>query len=86
MSNNNSNEVAMVDNNEVVVASASAKLRTPMMRILCKSADHKGIMTKTAESTAAPGALCECHPQFDSPASPWAKFHSILCDPEIGAL
>ena len=86
INNNDRNENIMAEINEVAVGLASAKLRMPMMSVLCKFADHEDLSVKTAESAIVSGVLCEYHLQVNSPASPWAKFHSNLHGPEIGVL
>ena len=86
MRNNNSNEKIMVKSNEVVVTSASTKLRMLMMMVSYKSADYEDLMIKPLESSIVPGVLCEHRPQVDLPANPWDKLHSNLHEPETGAL
>ena len=81
--NNNNEEHTMLENDEVVVVSDAAKLRMPMMRVLCKSTEHEDLRVKIVEATIVSGVLHEHHPQVDSPANPWAKFHSNLREPEI---
>ena len=46
---NNSNEKIMVKSNEVVVTSASTKLRMLMMMVSYKSADYEDLMIKIAD-------------------------------------
>ena len=86
MNDNDRNKFVMVESNEAVVLSASTKLRIPMMRVSCKSADCEDLRIKIVESNVVSGILHEHHPQVDSPTNPWAKLHSKLHDPEIGVL
>ena len=84
MNDNDRNKFVMVESNEAVVLSASTKLRIPMMRVSCKSADCEDLRIKIVESDIVSDALHECRPRIESPANPWAKLWSNLRDPEAG--
>ena len=85
MSGSNINEITMAGIYEAVGVSAST-LKTLMMRVLHKCLDYEDFAMKIVESTIVPVILCKHHPQVDTPANAWVKFHSNLCDTKSGVL
>ena len=61
MSNNNSNEIVMVENDEVVVV-PQTKLKITMMKLSCKSSDYEDLHLKIVESSIMSGILHEHYP------------------------
>ena len=86
MNNDNSNELIMLEFDEVVVVSDSTKLRMPMMRVLCKSTYYEDLRIKIVQATIMSAVLYERHPQVDLPTNTWAKSCTNLHDTEIGVL